>query len=303
MKPRCVKSVGTKSFKPLFTIYFPSPIVAVGVSSNEKLAAIALKDGTICVFRLPELIKLWQYSTKYDCISCCTFAPDDTYVLYGKLETVLDIGQEKETTFFSGEVERFKCCAFSPNGKRLLTNDGSDTLKLWDVDRRCLVSVLSAGAPVDICTFTNTGLFIVGRTKFTKEDAYCAWNSITLQRVDQRSTSRKRRKKDGVLRSDRCNRCFRQEYKELFPSLISMRKHSKAYTGIYKEVDCIFYVDKQDSLRAIESVHFTTLAAWEIFIRYPHVLIDTVICVAAIEDDHWLYGDHPKVGCFQLGAP
>ena len=303
VKPRCVKSVGTKSFKPLFTIYFPSPIVAVGVSSNEKLAAIALKDGTICVFSLPELIKLWQYSTKYDCISCCAFAPDDTYVLYGKLETVLDIGQRKETTFFSGEVEKFKCCAFSPNGKRLLTNDGSDTLKLWDVDRRCLVSVLSAGAPVDICTFTNTGLFIVGRTKFTKEDAYCAWNSITLQRVDQRSTSRKRRKKDGVLRSDRCNRCFRQEYKELFPSLISMRKHSKAYTGIYKEVDCIFYVDKQDSLRAIESVHFTTLAAWEIFIRYPHVLICTVICVAAIEDDHWLYGDHQKLVVFSSAPP
>ncbi len=156
--PRCVKrnSVGTKSLKPLFTNFFPSCVVAVGVSCSKKLVAIALYDGTICVLSLPELIKLWLYSTEYDCISCCTFAPDDTYVLYGKLETVLDIGQRKERTFFSGEVERLKSCAFSPNGKRLVTNDGSDTLKLWDVVGRNLVSYLSAGAPVDICILLPT---------------------------------------------------------------------------------------------------------------------------------------------------
>ncbi len=323
---RCVKrnSVGMKSLEPLVTNLFPSPIVAVGVSSSKKLAAIALNDGTIYALSLPELIKLWQYSTEYNCISCCTFAPDDTYILYGKLETVLDIGQRKETTFFSGEAERFKSCAFSPNGKRLVTNDGSDTVKLWDVVRRSLVSVLSAEAPVYICTFTNTGLFIVGRANFIKQDSYCVWNSITLQRVDQRLSFSKseRRKKDGVLRSDRCNRCFRQEYKELIPSkglrirpsmslrriptYIAgslgnlMKKHSKASTGIYKEVDCIFYLDNQQSLRAIESIHFTTLAAWEIFIGNPPYLLDEVpfVDIAAIEDDHWLYGDDKKLVVF-----
>ena len=314
---RCVKrnSVGTKSLKPLFTNLLSSPIVAVGVSSSKKLAAIALNDGTISVLSLPELIKLWQYSTKYDCISCCTFTPDDAYVLYRKLETVLDIGKRKETTFFSGEVERFKCCAFSPNGKRLLTSDGSDTLKLWDVVGRSLVSVLPAGAPVDVCTFTNTGLFIVGRTEFTNDDAYCVWNSVTLERVDQRSSSsnRKRRKKDAVLGSNRCNRCFRQEYKELIPSkglgiMPSIRsesfpfKLSKASTGMYKKLDCIFYLDKQESLRAIESIHFTTLAAWEIFIGNPLDLMREVevpfVDIAAIEDDHWLYSDHRTLVVF-----
>ena len=322
---RCVKrnSVGMKFLKPLFTNYFSSPIVAFGVSSSKKFAAIALNDGTICVLCLPELIELWQYSTEYKCISCCTFAPDDTYVLYGKLETVLDVGQRKETTFFSGEVERFKCCAFSPNGKRLLTNDGSDTLKLWDVVRRSLVSVLSAGAPVDICTFTNTGLFIVGRTELMNEDAYCVWNSVTLQRVDQRSSfsNSERIKKDGVLKSERCNRCFRQECKELFPSkefgiMPSMSlnpyypfifstsapttKCSEISTGIYKEVDCIFFLDKQESLRTIERIHFTTLAAWEIFIENPRVGMKEVpfVHIAAIEDDHWLYGDKLKLVFF-----
>ena len=324
--PRCVRRnwVG-KSLKPLFTNLFPLCIVAIGVSSSKKLAAIALDDGTICVLCLPELIKLWQYSTEYNCISCCTFAPDDTYVLYGKLETVLDIGQRKKITFFSGEVERFKSCAFSPNGKRLLTNDGSDTLKLWDVVGRNLVSYLSAGVPVDICTFTNTGLFIVGRTEHMDDDIYSVWNSVTLQRVDQRSrfSNSERRKKDDVLRSERCDRCFRQECKELIPSKeleigpyvslnrftpyairsISyiMSKPSKvSSTGIYKEVDCIFYLDKHESLLAIESTHFTTLAVWETCIGNPRGGMEKVpfVHISAIEDDHWLYGDKLKLVVF-----
>ena len=324
--PRCVKrnSTGMKPLKPLGTSTFHSPIVAVGVSSSKKLAAVALNNGIICVLSLPELIKLWQYSTEYNRISCCTFAPDDTFVLYGKLETVLNIVEKKEAVFFGGDVERFKSCAFSPNGKRLITNDGSDTIKLWDVVRRSLVSVLSAGAPVDGCTFSDTGLFIVGGQRFTRDDAYCVWNSITLQRVDQRSrfSSSEPRKKDGVLRSERCNRCFRQECKELIPSkglgimkpmqlnrhflhiMCSLfnfsRKRSNISTGVYKEVDCSFYVAKQESLRVIENIHFTTLRAWEISIGSPRFPLEEVSTTAftAIENDHWLYGDEGKLVVF-----
>ena len=300
--PRCVKqiSVGMKSLSPLFTIILPSTITAVGVSTNKKLAAVALIYGTICLLSLPELITLWQYSTEYRSISCCTFAPDDTYILYGKLENVIDIEQKKEVTFFKGEVEKFKSCAFSPNGKRLLTNNGSNTLKLWDVVRRSLVAVFSAGAPVDSCRFTNTGLFIFGSTTSTK-DTYCVWNSVTLQRVDQRTRfyGNDRGNKGGVLRSKRCNRCFRKECKELIPS---QGRYEERLVGIYKEVDCFFCLIKNTSLHIIESIHFTTIAAWEI-----HTIIQvsmTTNCtfggppplepcldIAAIEDDHWLYTD------------
>jgi WD40 repeat protein len=330
--PRCVKrnSVGTKLLKPLVTSLFSSDIVAVGVSSSKKLAAIALENGTICVLSLPELIQLWQYSTGHKCISCCTFAPDDTVVLYGKLETVLNIEEKKEAAFFGGEVERFKSCAFSPNGKRLITNDGSDTLKLWDVITRSLVSVLSAGAPVDCCAFTTTGLFIIA-TDYANEHAYCVWNSITLQRVDQRTSfngsmlsyfyrnmpsyfyGNKRKKKDGTLISERCNRCFRQECKELIPSerfgimrlmllgrpLMSQNGQISS-TGIYKEMDCIFNLDSEESLSVIESIHFTTVAAWEIFIETPQCFTreNHFVDIAAIEDDCWLYSDDQKLVVF-----
>ena len=329
--PRCVKpnSTGIEPLMPLVTTPFNCPIVAVGVSSSKKLAAVALNNGTICILSVPELIQLWQYSTNYNRISCCTFAPDDTFLLYGKLETVLDIGKKKEEAFF-GDGGRFKSCTFSPNGRKLITSDGSDTLKLWDVVRRNLVSVLFAGAPVDCCTFTNTGLLIVGGKKIHNEDAYCVWNSITLQRVDQRASfsGSERRTKDGILRSERCNRCFRQECKELMPSkglgivapkqlyrylpcmvgllFDCMRKGSKESTGIYKEVDCIFYLDSQESLRVIERVHFTMLAAWEILIGIPRSSMGgglPFVDIAAIEDDHWLYCDERTLIVFSSLPP
>ena len=302
---RCVKriSVGMKYLSPLFTVTFPSPIVAVGVSSNMTLAAVALENGTICVLTLPELTKLWQYSTEYNSISCCTFAPDDKYILYVELKTVIDIERKKEVTYFKGEVEKFKSCAFSPNGKRLLTTDGSNTLKLWDVVRRSLVAVLSAGAPVDRCRFTSTGLFIVGDTSFTEEDTYCVWNSITLQRVDQRTlfSGNERGNKDGVLRSTRCNRCFRKECKELIPSkglgimpLLLKTCFGKLSAGIYKEVDCFFYLSRNESLRIIESIHFTMIEAWEVFMASDSPLFD----IAAIKDDQWLYSDDQQLVVF-----
>ena len=306
--PRGVKriSVGMKSLSPLFTTTLPSPIVAVGVSSNMTLAAVALKDGTICVLTLPELMTLWQYSTEYNSISCCTFAPDDTYILYGKLEKVINIEQRNEVRFFNGEVEKFKSCAFSPNGKRLLTNDGSNTLKLWDVVRRSLVAVLSAGAPVDRCRFTSTGLFIVGGRSFMKEDTYGVWNSITLQRVDQRTrfSGNERGNKDGALRSKRCNRCFRKECKELIPSkgfgimpLLPINSLLKLSAGIYKEVDCFFYLARKESLRIIESIHFTMIEAWEMFVASVTPL-GPLFDIAAIKDDQWLYSDNEQLVVF-----
>ena len=304
-----ILAVWMNSLSPRFTIILPFTIVAVGVSSNKKLAAVALENGTICVLSLPELIKLWQYSTGYNSISCCIFAPDDTYILYGKLKKVVDIEQKKKVTFFDGKVEKFTSCAFSPNGKRLLTTDGLNTLKLWDVVKRSLVAVLSAGVPVDRCRFTSTGLFIVGGTSFKNEDTYCVWNSITLQRVDQRTrfSGMERGNKDGALRSKRCNRCFRKECKELIPSkglgiMPSMLKSNdgKLSAGIYQEVDCFFYLTKDKSLRIIESIHFTTIAAWEMFTATPiKMLYVPFFDIAAIEDDHWLYTDDRKLVAFK----
>ncbi|CAB4010885.1 E3 ubiquitin- ligase DZIP3, partial [Paramuricea clavata] len=286
---RCVKHdlVQMKSLKPLLVAFFPSSIIAVGVSSIKQLAAVALKDGTICVLSLPELVKLFQYSTGYERISCCTFSPDDTFVLYGKLGTALSIVEEKEIPFFKGKVERFKSCSFSPKGRKLVTNDGSNTVKLWDVARQSLLSILCAGVPLKCCSFSKTGLFIIAYTKDVEdvEDSYCVWNAITFQRVDLRSLSSYRlKKKDGFQSSETCKRCFSQAREELIPS-----KGLGSSTGKYNDVDCILCMDGQ-TLHVMESIHLTTLAIWGIFIEHFKCCL-FFVGITAIKDDLWLYGD------------
>jgi WD40 repeat protein len=278
--PPCVKriSIPAKTMSLPLAKLFSCNISAVGVSSNKNLAAVALKDGTVCALSLPNLVELWQYSTGCKNISCCTFAPDGSFVLYGKLETALKIAEKKEISFFNGTEEMFKFCAFSSSGDRLVTNDGSSHVKIWDVVRKSLLTVLCAGYQVDVCHFSSTGLFIIAADRRNVGgDSYCVWNSITFQRVDQRSLCLN----NGRLKSERCERCFRKERKELIPC-----KELGNFTGIHRGVECIFYLYNR-SLRIIESTHFTTLEAWQIFVPCfdKHVLAD----ITMIDDHLWLH--------------
>ncbi len=296
--PRCIKcnSAGETMLNQLIAKVLPSSVLAAGVSPDKKLAAVALSDGSICVFSLPELDKLWKYPTGDNRISCCVFAPDNSIVLYGKLETALNIAERKEVLYFNGKFESFESCSFSPNGRRLATYDHSGAVKLWDVVSQCLLAELCAMVDLDFCRFSSTGLFIIGDRKIPGYDSYCVWNSITYQRVDQRSLS-VGRKKDGVFSPESCNRCLFQERKELTPSkefvAFQSLERDEIFTGIYRGGECIFYWCNY-SLRVIESTHFTTLVAWQIFV--PHMFAmsrQRVIDITLIEDDLWLcsYGN------------
>ena len=293
--PRCVKrySVGMKCLKALLAKPFSSHVTAIGVSSSKKLAAVATEDGTICIVSLPDLVELFQHPTGCEHISCCTFAPEDSVVLYGKLETALSIAEEKEISFFTENQECFESCSFSPQGKRLVTSNGSNIVKLWDVAKQSLLSKLFAGVALECCSFSKTGLFIIGYMEDAMEDSYCVWNAITFQRVDVRSSSSSKVKtKDGLRKSERCNRCFGQTYKELFPL-----KSLPNPAGIYNEVDCSFCLHEGRLLIVVESVHFTTLAAWRIFGPLPVDTFDP-LNITAIEDDLWFYADEERLVLF-----
>ena len=271
-----------KSLKRFLGKYFPHQIKAIGLSSSKKLAAVALQDGTIRVVSLPNLVELFQHQTDCKNISCCTFTPDDSVVLYGKLEIGLSVLEKTKISFFSGKVEAFASCGFSPDGKRLVTNDGSSTIKLWDVSRRSLLFSLDAGVPLKSCSFSKTGLFIIGDSKDTEEDSYCVWNAITLQRADLRNLCQNKNKNKALQRSAKCNRCINKAYKELTPS-----KVVNISTGIYNEVECIFCGDCR-SLFVIESTHYTVVEAWGLFIMdFP----DPLSFITTIKDNVWLVCD------------
>ena len=122
-------------------LFAVSWIVALGMSKDKTIVALAQRNGTITVLSLPSLVELWQYSSKYR-VSCCMFGPDDSFVLFGKLETALSIAEKREIPFFHGNQEIFESCAFSPNGKRLVTCNRSKAIKLWDVGKENLLSLL-----------------------------------------------------------------------------------------------------------------------------------------------------------------
>ncbi|XP_028402097.1 uncharacterized protein LOC114525087 [Dendronephthya gigantea] len=131
-------------------------ITDFALSNDEKSVAV-VRGNFIHVLSLPTLVEIMSYSTKLEENSCCTFSPDDSLILFGKLEMAFNIAGRKEVPFFPGNEETFLSCAFSPNGKRLVTSDGSNTIKLWDIAKQKLLSSLCAGFSVRRCSFSITG--------------------------------------------------------------------------------------------------------------------------------------------------
>ena len=141
---------------------------------------------------------------------------------------------------------------------------------------------LCADLQLKCCSLSKTGLFIIGDTNDYKKDSYCVWNAITFQRVDLRGLSNcKIKTKQRCRKSERCSRCCSEAQREL----IRWRGLGSS-TGVYNDVDCFFYLHQQHSLHVIESIHFTTLAAWSLFIQnFGNFPIGNI---TMIEDGLWL---------------
>jgi WD40 repeat protein len=284
---------------PLATWFeYSEMLKAVSLSHDKTMAAVVENYQIIHVIYLPSLVELWDFPLYYSSISCCLFAPDDSFILFGELKTVYSIAERKEVPFFHGNKETFTSCVFSPNGKRLVTNDKyDDTIKLWDVSRQSLLASLCADKNVDWCSFNSTGLFIIGYSK----DVFCVWNAITWQRSDERNIRDVKLKKAAVFQDKKCKRCFRPLV--CMPVKVFGDKKEAWSTGTYNGVECSFSF-KDNTLSVIESTHFTTLAAWNLFVHISNE-DDDINCykLTTIEDDLWFYADAGKLFVFRTSAP
>ena len=305
--PRAIdfKSDHKTDFIPLavWSDYSSRHVTAVGVSKDCRMAAIANDDGSIVLVCLPNLLELWSYSTGYENISCCSFAPDSSFVLFGKLEMALSISEKEELPFFHSIKETFTSCAFSRSGNRLVTSDGSCVIKLWDVARKSLLSSLNAEIPVHWCSFSYSELFIVGDKnpelcmkedspfgdENEDEDSFCVWNAITLKRCDFRMGS-----------SEFCKSCCSSTFQIPAPHTSDDDRDLTRSTGIFKGVECTFAFQEQ-SLSVIENTHYTTIAAWSVAVgrvEFANHLYRKI--VKMIEDDVWLYADTKRIIFFRI---
>ena len=309
--------------------YLRSVFTAFGFSKDMTMAAVAEGNGNISVVRLPGLVEIFHYVPELKNSSCCIFAPDDSFVLFGKLDSVLNIAEEKEVPFFQRNKETFTSCAFSPNGKRLVTANGSSTIKLWDVAKQSLLSLLCAEIPVKWCSFSSNGLFIIGDRnpdipnylvlgvdnfiRFDDEDLFCSWNALTLQRNDERVLPEPNCKEGKVFRSKLCKRCFlpvferlptsKRLYLERCMASDGMKiPHSIWSTGMYNGVECIF-TSHQRILGVIENTHFTTLAAWKCTEDISFNFLHSFHRITKTEGDMWLFASQEKLMVFRTLVP
>jgi WD40 repeat protein len=150
-------------------------VTCMCVSSNEQLVAAGCRDGWISIFRVPDFQEVHTFDTMPESNACRSM-----HLVYDERDT------ERVP------VGPLLSCSFSPSSVRLVTCDGSEKVKLWDVNSGNLLSRLQAGGPVDCCSFSESGLFIAAYKKRENDnwehqcDAFTVWNVLTLQRVDRR---------------------------------------------------------------------------------------------------------------------
>ena len=172
-------------------------VTCLGVSHDEQLVAVGYKDGWISIFRLPEFEEEHVFNTmpesKVD--RCKIFSPDKFMLLYDEYGRIVTPAEGKNLPLFGGDYGALWSCSFSPsrNCNRLVTCDGSNEVKLWDVNSENLLARLQAGGPVDCCSFSECGLFIVANRErernlcVNESDAFTLWSTLTLQRIDRRN--------------------------------------------------------------------------------------------------------------------
>ena len=172
-------------------------VTCLGVSRNEQLVAVGYKDGWISIFRLPEFEEEHVFNTMPESTvdRCKIFSPDKLMLLYDEYSRIVTPDEGENLPLFGGDYGALWSCSFSPSGNcnRLVTCDGSNEVKLWDVNSENLVARLQAGGPVDCCSFSECGLFIVANRErdedrcVNESDVFTLWSTLTLQRIDRRN--------------------------------------------------------------------------------------------------------------------
>ena len=185
LKQRCHKSV------PLRT-----DVTCIGVSSNEQVVAVGYKDGWISIFTASDFQEIQTFNTVFECDVCRSddvFSQENCMLLYDEYDRFFVQNTSQDLPFFGGDYGALWSCSFSLSGKRLATCDGSEKIKLWDVNDGKLLTELQAGGAVDSCFFSECGLFIVANKERKNNrsahhtDVFTVWNAFTQQRVDRRS--------------------------------------------------------------------------------------------------------------------
>ncbi|XP_046858463.1 uncharacterized protein LOC124451912 [Xenia sp. Carnegie-2017] len=233
------------------TVALRANVTSLCVSSNEELLAVGYENGQISIFELPEFKLRCTLGTA---INDSRLEKWDDVNTIMSLCDIYDYSTLTKSCFVRGNI---CCCSFSPNGNRLVTSNGSAEVKLWDVNNGRLLSCLQSDDVVNRCSFLDSGLFItaeyVNDYHERPKDVFTAWNSLTLQRIDQRCVVDYQK----LQCTDKYSEFFVADFVETsyvfqFPKSIDIFSSKKEYpvplhlmkTHHYR--DCIYYHTNQN---------------------------------------------------------
>ncbi|XP_046857835.1 uncharacterized protein LOC124451253 [Xenia sp. Carnegie-2017] len=228
------------------TVSLRANVTSLCVSSNEELLAVGYDNGQISIFELPECKQQRTLGTVLD--NSKLYKWDSVNTLMSRYD-IYDYPTLKDFCFELGII---CCCSFSPTGNRLVTSDGSNEVKLWDVSNGRLLLCLQSDDVVNRCSFSDSGLFITAKYekhyKGLSKDVFTAWNSLTLQRIDRRCVVDYQK----LQSTDKYSEFFGAEFVKTsyvfqFPKAIDIFSRKKKYSPPLNLIithhyrDCIFY--------------------------------------------------------------
>ena len=119
-------------------------VTCINVSLDEHLVAVGCKDGWISIFSVPDFKELRNFNTNLDSRIHCSriFDLDNSMLLYDRYDRIPEMSSDNNLPFFGGDYGALRSCSFSPSGNRLVTCDGSEEIKLWDVKNANLLGRL-----------------------------------------------------------------------------------------------------------------------------------------------------------------
>ena len=79
---------------------FERPFRCICIARDKRLAAVSYLYCTISILKWPDLEKLYEYRNDEMSVSCLTFSPDCSILLYGFLDSCLDVKLGEKIPFF-----------------------------------------------------------------------------------------------------------------------------------------------------------------------------------------------------------
>jgi serine/threonine protein kinase len=152
-----------------------SPVYAVAVSPDSRLALSGSSDQTACLWEVATGKELLPLKGHKGPVECLAFAPDGRRAATGSSDRTIrlwDLDTGRELKQFTGHSAGILALTFSADGQRLLSGSRDQTMRLWDVDSGTAVRTFEGhGEPV-----SGVAVSPDGRLALSASDGVRLWD-------------------------------------------------------------------------------------------------------------------------------